>query len=205
MNSPQIKTLLFIALSSILMACNMTSPDNSTGIKVKMRVDLDNLVHNLPAADTGLPYSSPAAVTAIDTRKFQAQGLPTWATLNEHDGRLYGTPDKDDAGTSIITLYLTEGELTVAKKAQLTVHYTASYKTSNAIGFYDQQFGGAVRRLRNDLSDSLADELQGEVQYMQSHNVRPKHNFQRCSSSDLICQSPIFKVPVRLDLSQIFL
>lgn len=179
MNSPQIKTLLFIALSSILMACNMTSPNNTTELKAKLRADLDNLVHNLPAADTGLPYSSPAAVTAIDTRMFQAQGLPAWATLNEHDGRLYGTPDEDDAGTSIITLYLTEGELTVAKKAQLTVRHSASYKTSNAIGFYDQQFGGAERLLRNDLSDSLTDELQGEVQFMQSHNVRPKHNFQR--------------------------
>ncbi len=46
---------------------------------------------------------------------------------------------------------------------------------ANAIGFYDQQFGGEKRTLRNDLNG----ELQGEVQFMQSHNVRPNGNFQR--------------------------
>lgn len=183
MNTLKYTTLLPTLLSFLLIACGGSTNKEgiSTENKQKMDLALERLTHVLPIANTELPYSSPASEFTSDKPfTFQAQGLPSWAAINNQTGQILGTPSKHDGGASEITLYLTMEKATSSKSTTLTVQPSGANIESNAIGYYDQQFGGGERSLRND----LIGEIEGEVQFMQSHNVRPNNNFQRDSGDE---------------------
>lgn len=177
--------ILSILLSTLLIACggNSSKETISAEEKKSMEVALETLSQDIPDAFTTLPYSSnPSSFTANKKYSFQAQGLPSWASFNSKTGRISGTPSKKDSGTSKVTLYLSMGDLTITNQISLKVVHSSSFLDSNAIGYYDHQFGGADRVLRNDLFGKI----EGEVQFMQSHNVRPNGNFQRDTGDETI-------------------
>jgi len=178
MNTLKNKSLLPVLLSFLLIACGGSDDKEGISAENKQRMDLalESLTQVLPIANTELPYSSPVSeFTSNKPFSFQAQGLPNWAAIDRQTGRILGTPSKHDGGTSEITLYLTMDKTTSSITTTLKVLPSGAYIESNAIGYYDQQFGGGERSLRND----LIGEIEGEVQFMQSHNVRPNSNFQR--------------------------
>lgn len=218
MHSPHIKIILLLVLSSLITACEMTSPegkvqedqktpsiedtnsstdssgtdtntdtDSTTGTEdttlteASMKAALSELVDQLPDASTNLPYvSQESNFSSVGPFSFNAEGLPNWATIDIRSGQIKGTPGTQDEGVFDITLSLTVGALLAEAQATIKVRHGASYLTTNAIGFYDQKFGGGERLLRNDLTGNL----QGEVQFIQSHNVRPNNNFQQDSGDE---------------------
>lgn len=208
MHSPHIKIILLLLLSSLITACKMTSPEGEVPKKApiedtnsstdpsktdtnpdednslteaKMKAALNGLAEQLPDAGTHFPYASPASdFSAVAAYTFKADGLPSWATIDSHNGQIKGTPGTLDAGVFDITLSLTVGALSIEAPATIKVRHGASFITANAIGYYDQQFGGGERVLQNDLSG----DLQGEVQFIQSHNVRPNNNYQQDSGDE---------------------
>lgn len=215
MNLPCVKSFLIIFFSSMLLACFDTQPtDNSDAEQAPsaektpgidptpeieqppeakqtpeaetakiLEAELQRLIQTLPNAATELPYEAPASnFSEEEPFYFHAKILPAWATINASNGQISGIPAITDKGISIFTLYLTKGAITAETNGVINVYDGSSYLASTAIGFYDHQFGGANRVLRNDLFG----QVEGEVQFMQSHNVRPNGNFQRDTGDETI-------------------
>ncbi|MCD8522161.1 MAG: M66 family metalloprotease [Saccharospirillaceae bacterium] len=156
-------------------------PDN-TATLAAMNVQLNNLASALPVAFTHLPYESPAISNLLSgVPEYSADALPAWASIDSNSGVIRGTPGADDASAAVnVTLNLTLDDLSVSQPVTLTVRHGAEYKTAAGIDFYAEQFGGGERPLRNDLNGNL----QGEVQFVQSHSVRPANNYVRDSGDE---------------------
>ena len=191
-----------LALALLLTACgggggednnvfNGQSPDNpapenpapdNTATLAAMNAQLNSLASSLPAAFTRLPYESPAISNNLTgTPQYSADALPAWASIDSNSGVIRGTPDADDASAAVnVTLSLALADLSVSQPVTLAVHHGAEYKTAASVDFYAEQFGGGERPLRNNLSGNL----QGEVQFVQSHSVRPANNFVRDSGDE---------------------
>ena len=195
------RTITVLALALLLSACGgdniflkglngsgQGEPDQSdtenpgSNTQASMNAQLQSLISALPTAFTGLPYESPAISNTLSGPvQYSATNLPAWASLDTNSGVISGTPALNDARAAVsFTLSLNFSGLSVSQPATLSVHHGAEYKTAAPIDFYAEQFGGGERNLRNDLSGSL----QGEVQFIQSHSVRPANNYVRDSGDE---------------------
>ena len=175
---------LIIIFSSILIACGASSGNdnksaNESSISKKIESlnnTLNTVFDSLPEASTGLPYSSHALdLSSSNNHLFHASGLPSWATLDSQTGQIHGIPDNKDAGVFDLNLSLSQNGLTVEKQIPLIVRHISAHKIADEISFYEHGFDGEKRILRNDLTGKL----NGEVQFMQSHNVRPNNNLKK--------------------------
>lgn len=103
---------------------------------------------------------------------YQAVSLPDWASLNTKTGVISGTPDETDVSTYVpFEIKAANENKVVTIKGHLVVAHNAAFRDQPAYDFYAQDYGGKSA-LRNDLG---VGELQGEVQFVQSHAMAPSH------------------------------
>ncbi len=105
--------------------------------------------------------------------RFTAVELPNWLALDANTGTLTGMAA--EPGQYALELQRTDGEQKSRFKGELTVVVGEAYQGGDKIDFYQLNFDGHTRTLRNDLSG----DLDAEVQFVQSHSVAPNGNYQR--------------------------
>lgn len=134
---------------------------------------------NLPSAVATLPYSFTPDLTGSSgvNLTYSAEGLPDWARIDEETGRITGTPTNDDVSAHIPVSIAADGSTArYTASTYLVVEHAGVYRDNNAVSFYATDYDGQPRQPRNDLTGGG---LQGEVQFAQSHTVKPGNNYIR--------------------------
>lgn len=162
-------TLAVLSLS----ACMGSTSDDSGLTAPELE---DNGVATISAGDAiaTLPY-----IYEIDHKRsvdeeatYTAKKLPKWATVDKRTGYISGTPSKDDISAyQEIEIELTTETTRQLLETHIAVRHVETLSDDTRIDFYDRPFDNKPRSYRNDLIGNLA----GEVQFVQTHSVAPKH------------------------------
>lgn len=162
------KTAVLVGLMGVLTGCGGSS---GSGKSVAI-----GLVEAPPPAVATLPYYYVPQFSGLgDNARIRVTGLPQWASLDPVTGAISGIPGEEDVTAGVeLSLTATDGALQGEATVALKVEHGAAYRQREALDFYAVDGEGKPRALRNDLSGGT---LQGEVQFVQSHSVRPRHNF----------------------------
>lgn len=97
--------------------------------------------------------------------------MPKWASI-DNEGAIVGTPTDNDASAGVvIAVAAKNNKKQIIAESQLIVRHGAAFFDTADVDYYDLPFNGAARQYRND----LIGELEGEVQFVQSHAVAPLH------------------------------
>ncbi|GGC66038.1 M66 family metalloprotease [Marinobacter halophilus] len=171
------RKLSFVLVSGLILSgCGGSSSDSETTNTVT--------ITNAPLpAVASLPYEyQPLISDNAPGKRFQASGLPGWATLDEQRGIISGMPDADDVTAHHpFQLSVTVNNQTHRYDQALSVLPTSQVLTRKALDFRATNYDGTPRPVRNDLSTG---DLSGEVVFAQSHTVMPNGNFQQDSGDE---------------------
>lgn len=179
MTSGRKRNATFCAVAAVLLtACGGGDGGGSDEAETG-KVTTVSLDSNLPKAVATLPYSFTPDLAGSNSSDltYSAKGLPDWARLDEETGHISGTPSNADVNANIPVTLTAEGNTTrYTTSTSLVVEPAGAYRKSSAIGFYATGYDGQTRQLRNDLAGGG---LQGEVQFAQSHTIKPANNYVR--------------------------
>lgn len=171
----RVTTLFFVAGFALLIGgcggggTNVTPPVVNGEIAITAAVGAAGLPYHYQ-----IPWPDmPTGVT------YKATDLPAWASVDSN-GAIVGTPAEDSVAawlpitvtaTSIDKIITATGHMVVEHGAA-TLAYTDDYK--NILDYYATTWNGKKRQLRNDLTG----DLEGEIQFIQSHTAAPNNNWQ---------------------------
>ncbi len=131
---------------------------------------------NLPSAIAEASYSAQVGKGPLSGDvTYRAVELPDWASLDEATGTITGRPGDATAARLPVVIEASNGTQAAVLTGSLKVEHAAAYSRQAPLDFYARDYDGKPRILRNDLSG----DLQGEVQFVQTHSVAPAGNFER--------------------------
>ena len=161
----------------LLAACKSGSnepvPHNDTSQPTTTSTSLEEPP---PVALSDVPFRYEARVEgAPASARFQASGLPEWASINPETGVVSGTPGSEDVTSDTsFTITALGGQQKFRATGSLRVQHSAAFEEFDGLDFNATDYEGQPRQRRNDLTGELA----GEVQFVQSHSIRPSGNYQ---------------------------
>lgn len=160
-----------LALGLVLSGCGGGGSDSDSASNNTVAIT------NSPApAIAGVPFEY-QPITSQNTKgtRFEASGLPEWASLDEQAGTITGLPDSGDVTAHHpFQLSVTLNNKTHHFDQALSVLTTEHVLPREAVDFRATDYDGNPRAIRNDLTQG---ELAGEVMFAQSHTVKPKNNY----------------------------
>ncbi|WP_298450749.1 M66 family metalloprotease [uncultured Marinobacter sp.] len=138
---------------------------------------------NLPDAVSMVSYQYQPQHDALPgTVRYSGNNLPSWASVDAATGIISGTPGPEDASAQVdLSITASNGSHRLILNDSIQVAHAAAFLNPPALDFYAKDFDGNPREPRNDLSGG---ELEGEVQFVQSHSVAPAKNFERNTTDE---------------------
>ncbi|MBK1872243.1 ricin-type beta-trefoil lectin domain protein [Marinobacter sp. 1-3A] len=114
--------------------------------------------------------------------RYSGYNLPDWASVDARTGIISGTPGPEHASAQVeLSIAASNDSHRLILMDTIKVEHAGAFLSPPALDFYAKDFDGNPREPRNDLSGG---ELEGEVQFVQSHSVAPANNFERNTTDE---------------------